>query len=135
MMPVDSAAPMSSLNSVASIDGGAENTPWNWLSPKKNDRIVTPMMPIRIAPRTRRWSSVTIVKKPTIARIVSCLCRSPSVTSVAGLPTITPDVFSEMMPRNRPIPAVIEIRSDFGMPLTIASRTRNSVTSRNSSRR
>ena len=63
---------------------------------------------------------MTIVKKPMIDRIVVGLCRSPSVTSVAGLPTITPAVFSEMMPRNRPMPAVIEMRSDCGMPLTIA---------------
>ncbi|EDS88105.1 hypothetical protein BURPSS13_C0066 [Burkholderia pseudomallei S13] len=36
-----------------------------------------------------------------------------------------------MMPRKRPMPAVIAMRSDFGIPLTITSRTRNSVTSRN----
>ena len=67
--PVDSAARMSSWNSVGEIDGGAETMPWNWLPPKKKLSTVTPTMPIRIAPRTRRWSSVTIAKKPIIARI------------------------------------------------------------------
>jgi hypothetical protein len=49
-MPIDSAAEISSLNSVGAMDGGAENTPWNWFPPKTKLRIVVPRMPIRMAP-------------------------------------------------------------------------------------
>ncbi|MNN99526.1 hypothetical protein D3C81_2191910 [compost metagenome] len=53
------------------------------------------------------------------------------VTSVAGLAATMPAFFSATIARNKPMPAVIATRMECGMPLTIISRTRNSVTSRN----
>ncbi len=67
MMPIDSAAVMSSLNSVGSIDGGAETMPWKVLPPKAKLSSVVSRMPIRIAPFTLRRSSATIARKPTMA--------------------------------------------------------------------
>ncbi|MNT77719.1 hypothetical protein D3C72_2168630 [compost metagenome] len=54
MMPIDSAAEISSLNSVGPSDGGAENTPWKVLPANAKLSSVVSRMPIRIAPFTRR---------------------------------------------------------------------------------
>lgn len=72
-----------------------------------------------------------MAKKPMVARMTGGLCRSPSVTSVAGLPATTPAVLSEMMARKRPMPPVMATRIECGMPLTISSRMRKRVTARN----
>ena len=71
---------MSSCRKVGAIDGGAENTPPNLLSPKKNDSTVTARMPIKIAPGTFSRSSDTIRKKPIADSTTGGECRSPNVT-------------------------------------------------------
>jgi hypothetical protein len=130
-MPVDSAPGISSLNRVGLIEGGAEKMPWKVFPATKNDRTVTAMMPIRIAPFTRSLSSVTIRKKPTTARIGSGLCRSPAFTRVGSLPTTMPELLSAMSARNRPMPTVIAVRSERGMPATIMLRRPSTVTRMN----
>ena len=83
------------------------------------------------APGTLRCSSATIRMKPAIASSVPGLCRSPSVTSVAGCAVMMPALLSPMIARKRPIPAEMANFSDRGMALTTASRTLNTLTAMN----
>ena len=130
-MPPVSADLMSSCRKVGAMEGGAENTPWNSLPAKKNEATVTTTIPIRMAPGTFRRSSTTMIRKPSEARMTSGLCRSPRVTKVAGDAATMPALLSAISARNRPMPTVIAMRMDCGMPLMISSRRPNSVTSRN----
>ena len=77
--PCETADLMSSLRKVGSMDGGMSKMPWNWLPPKKNEAMVTAMMPIRMAPGTRNLSSATISRKPSEASTTGGECRSPRV--------------------------------------------------------
>ena len=129
--PLVTAVWMSSCRKVGAIDGGAEKMPRNWLPPKKNEATVTPTMPIRMAPGTRALSSATMARKPSTARITGAECRSPSVTSVALSPTTIPALLSAISARNRPMPTVMALRSDCGMPSMMCLRMPNSVTTRN----
>ena len=59
------------------------------------------------------------------------LCRSPSVTRVAGDATTMPALFKAMIARNMPMPTTMAVRMDCGMPRTISSRSPSSVMARN----
>ena len=129
--PIDSAPGTFSCRKVGAIDGGSDTRPPNLFPPKKKLRMVTTTMPIRIAPLTFRRSSVTISRKPNTAISACGLCRSPAVTMVAGLATTRPALFSAISARNRPMPTVMAVRSECGMPLTIISRNPSTLTSTN----
>ena len=75
------------------------------------------------APGTLRCSNATMPKNPSIARITGHWTRSPSATSVASLPTMTPALRSPMITRKNPIPAAMATFCDRGMLFTTHSRT------------
>eukprot|EP01036_Dinobryon_divergens_P018288 gene18288-24905_t len=64
-------------------------------------------------------------------RITGGECRSPSVTKVAGDAATTPAPLSATSARNMPMPTVIAVRKDCGMPCMKSSRSPVTVTIRN----
>ncbi|MNI55010.1 hypothetical protein D3C73_1099360 [compost metagenome] len=80
------------------------------------------MMPIRMAPRTRKASSEAMMKKPRMANSGPWVVRSPRETLVAGWATTMPALDSAIIARNSPMPAAIALRRECGMPLTSHTR-------------
>ena len=102
------------------------------VAPKIMASKVTPIMPSRIAPRIPRAIITPMARSPNRANPTDQERTSPRLTRVAGLSTMRPAFFSPMNAMNRPIPAATALFSGSGTALMIASRTRNTVNSRNS---
>ena len=81
------------------------------------------MIPIKIAPGTRRTNSTAVRMRPTIAISAALEANDPSVTNVAGLVMTRPAFLSPMKARNIPMPAVTEYLRWCGTARTIAWRT------------
>ena len=62
-------------------------------------------MPISIAARTRHASSTAISSSPKMASAVLLSCRLPSVTVVAALGTMIPELRKPSRAMNSPTPA------------------------------
>ncbi len=69
-----------------------------------------------------------MAKKPSIASSGGAWCKSPMPTNVAGLATTMPALRSAISAKNMPMPTVMAVRIDAGMPLTIISRSLNTLT-------
>jgi hypothetical protein len=69
-----------------------------------------------------------MTRKPSVASTTGGECRSPSVTKVAGDAATTPALLSAMSARNMPMPTVIAVRNDCGMPAMNSSRNPVTVT-------
>jgi hypothetical protein len=67
--------------------------------------MVVPVMPRIIAARTRQASSVPINSSPKRPSSVCGRVKSPSVTMVASLGTMTPILRRPISARNTPMPA------------------------------
>ena len=128
--PPDSAPGMSRANSVGVIEGGNETMPWNPFPATAKLRAVIVRMLESRAARTFRAERTATIRKPITASTVPGRCRSPRVTKVAGLAATMPAFFNAMIARNRPIPAVMAMRMERGIPSTMIARSPVSVTMR-----
>ena len=130
MRPPERAPVMSRANRVGAIAGGRETNPWKVLPAKTKLRAVTVRMLASSAARTFRTERTATIRNPITASTASGLCRSPRVTKVAGLAAIRPAFLSAIIARKRPIPTVMAMRMERGMPAMMSARRPVRVTIR-----
>ncbi len=89
-------------------------------------------MPSRMAPFTRRTINTSVSKIPTQAACTPGSAKLPRLTKVAGLPTTSFALRNPTNAINIPIPPAVACFNPSGIPFTICSRTRVTVSSTNS---
>ena len=113
----------SNLQKIGDRLGGVEMMPLNLVIPIGIPIRAVAMMPISRAPGTFRMTRMPVRMRPITESRPGPLVRVPRSTSVAGLSTTMPPLFRPISAMNRPMPAPIAFRMDFGKAFTIASRT------------
>ncbi len=84
------------------------------------------------APGTRRAESAAIALKPIRASTAVGAVSSPTVTSVAGLPSMMPAFLRAITPRKKPMPAEIASFCPRGIASMIHRRTGSRLSVTNS---
>src|SRR5215471_15392926 len=88
-------------------------------------------MPMSMAARTRQASSTPMSSRPNSASAVLGALRLPSVTVVAGLGAMMPELRKPMNAMNRPTPAATAAYNSNGIAERMSWRTPSSVSNRN----
>ncbi len=112
--------------------GSATQCSGKCASPRKIPNTAVPRIPSRIAPFTRRTISASVSKIPTQATCTEGSAKFPRLTNVAGFATTSFALRNPTNAMNIPIPPAVACFNPSGIPFTICSRTRVTVSSTNS---